>query len=271
MSPYVGYFAARFRARLQYRAAAWAGIGTQVFFGLIRAMVFDALYRSSTAPQPMTHAETMSYIWLGQALLMLIPFRLDRELLHTIRTGNVVYEMARPISLHRVWMARAIADRIGPALLRFPPQILFSTLILHLIGLGHLSLSAPAGLVPGVAFLFSAITGSLVSAAFSVLISSILFWTISGDGAVAIGVSATWFLSGIVIPLPFFPDWAQVIMRALPFRAMIDVPFRIYIGDITSVQIAVELLGQIGWVIALSLAGALSINRGMRRLVVQGG
>jgi ABC-2 type transport system permease protein len=62
-----------------------------------------------------------------------------------------------------------------------------------------------------------------------------------------------------------------VIMRALPFRAMIDVPFRIYIGDITSVQIAVELLGQIGWVIALSLAGALSINRGMRRLVVQGG
>jgi ABC-2 type transport system permease protein len=256
---------------MQYRAAAWAGIGTQVFFGLVRVMIFDALYRSSATVQPMTQAETMSYIWLGQALLMLIPFRPDWELLRSIRTGNVVYEVARPVSLHGVWLARSMADRFGPALLRCPPQIIFSVVVLRLVGWGHLGLGAPASVAGGGLFVISALIGGLVSAAFVVLISSMLFWTIAGDGVVAIGTAALWLLSGITIPLPLFPDWLQPILNLLPFRAMLDVPFRIYVGDIAPLRALVDIASQIGWLVALVLAGRTSIHAGMRRLVVQGG
>ena len=271
MSAYVGYFAARFRTQLQYRAAAWAGIGTQVFFGMVRVMIFDALYRSSIISQPMTHEETMSYIWLGQALLMLIPFRLDFELVHGIRNGNVVYEMARPVSLHRVWLARAVADRFGPALLRCVPQVLFSVVVLRLLGLGHLALSAPASGTAFALFVFSIAIGTLVSAALSVLMTSVMFWTISGDGIMAIGLSAMWLLSGIEIPLLMFPEWFQPVLNFLPFRAMIDIPFRIYVGNIGVDGALGAIASQIGWLVALIGAGAWSIRAGMRRLVVQGG
>ena len=40
---------ARFRVLLQYRAAAIAGLGTQIFFGLVLVMIYEAFYRSSTA------------------------------------------------------------------------------------------------------------------------------------------------------------------------------------------------------------------------------
>ena len=39
MSAYAAVFAARFRVLLQYRAAALAGLGTQVFWGLVRVAI----------------------------------------------------------------------------------------------------------------------------------------------------------------------------------------------------------------------------------------
>ena len=72
MRPLWAIFSARFRALLQYRAAALAGVGTQLFWGLIRVMIFGAFYASSTAVQPMTYPEVITYIWLSQAMLLLV-------------------------------------------------------------------------------------------------------------------------------------------------------------------------------------------------------
>ena len=56
MRPYWAVFSARFRVLLQYRVAALAGCGTQLFWGLIRMMSF---YESSTAaPRPLPGAST---------------------------------------------------------------------------------------------------------------------------------------------------------------------------------------------------------------------
>ena len=73
MKAYWAVLSARFRTLLQYRAAALAGLGTQVFWGLIRVMIFGAFYRSTTAPQPMTYPEVVTYVWLGQAFIRMLP------------------------------------------------------------------------------------------------------------------------------------------------------------------------------------------------------
>jgi len=87
MRGYLTLFGARFRALLQYRAAAVAGLGTQFFWGLIRIMIFEAFYRSTATQQPMTLGEVVSYVWLSQAMFHLIPFRMDRETVAKIRDG----------------------------------------------------------------------------------------------------------------------------------------------------------------------------------------
>src|SRR5262249_28030406 len=74
LAPYRALFGARFRMLLQYRAAALGGLFTQIVFGLILIMIYEAFYRSSTAAvQPMAFGQVASYVWLGQALLMLLP------------------------------------------------------------------------------------------------------------------------------------------------------------------------------------------------------
>ena len=65
---------------LQYRAAAIAGFGTQLFWGFIKVMVFVAFFEASSSPQPMTFAQVIVYVWLGQALLALLPWNVDQEI-----------------------------------------------------------------------------------------------------------------------------------------------------------------------------------------------
>ena len=89
MSAYGAVLSANFRTLLQYRAAAIAGFTTQIFWGLIRVMIFEAFFRSSSAAQPMTMDEVATYIWLGQAFIMLLPWNIDREIHNLIRSGFV--------------------------------------------------------------------------------------------------------------------------------------------------------------------------------------
>ena len=67
MRPYRAVLSARFRMLLQYRARAIAGFGTQLFWGFVRIMVFDAFYGSYAGAKPMELTVVITYIWLGQA------------------------------------------------------------------------------------------------------------------------------------------------------------------------------------------------------------
>jgi len=54
MSGYLAIIAARFRTLMQYRAAALAGLFTQLFFGVVRIAILRAFYAASSASQPMS-------------------------------------------------------------------------------------------------------------------------------------------------------------------------------------------------------------------------
>ena len=111
MSGYLAIIAARFRALLQYRAAALAGLFTQVFFGLVRIMILRAFYAASVTAAPISLPRVVTYVWLGQATLLLVPWRTDEDVAEQINTGNVVYELTRPLDLYGVWFARSLAWR----------------------------------------------------------------------------------------------------------------------------------------------------------------
>ena len=97
---YVAVISARYRTLLQYRAAAIAGIVTQLFWGAIKIMVMMAFFAVAPSSQPMSLAEVVSYIWLGQALLGMLPWNIDKELESLIRRGDVAYELGGQVHGH---------------------------------------------------------------------------------------------------------------------------------------------------------------------------
>jgi ABC-2 type transport system permease protein len=263
MVGYRAFFSARCRTLLQYRAAAAAGFGTQLFWGLIRMMIFEAFYRSSTAQQPMSYADVVTYIWLGQALLAMLPWNPDMEIRALIRSGNVAYELLRPLDLYSLWYVRAVAMRAAPTLLRAAPMFVVAGLF---FGLGP-----PASWSSLGAWLISMVGALMLSSAITTLVNVSLMWTIAGQGVWNLTAALVTILSGMIVPLPFFPDWAQSALNFLPFRGLVDVPYRLYMGHIPPGEILPLFAHQLAWTLALIAAGRYVLSRGTRRLVVQGG
>jgi ABC-2 type transport system permease protein len=78
-------------------------------------------------------------------------------------------------------------------------------------------------------------------------------------------------LSGYVMPLSLFPDWAQRTLKVLPFRSQLAFPVENAIGRLTRAE-SLDALGiQWAWV-ALALAVALvTWRRGVKRFAAFGG
>jgi len=248
---------------LQYRGAAFGGIVTQIFFGWIMVMIFQAFYGSSEGEQPLSLSQVITYIWLNQALFAMQPWRPDGEVQQMIRTGNVAYELVRPCHLYGLWLARAVALRSAPTLLRAAPM-----LPLALLFFGMELPETSAGFV---AFLFSLMAALCLSASITVALNGTLFWTISGQGITMLMPAVIMILSGQNIPLPLYPDWLQGFLDWQPFRGLLDVPARIYNGSIPPSAAPFEILRQWIWVLVFIWLGDVVVRRGSRRLVVQGG
>ncbi len=263
MISYWAIVSARFRTLLQYRVAAMAGLGTQLFWGLTLTMIFEGFFRSSTASQPMDLEEVVTYIWLGQAFFALQPINVERDIRDLIRTGAVSYELLRPLDLYTLWFSRVLAMRTAPTLLRSVPLVVIAVPLLNM--------QAPATWEGAGVFVLAMLGALLLSCAITTLLNISMLWTVSGDGVAGIAPAAVLIFSGALVPVPFFPDWAQTVLEILPFRGLVDSPFRLYLGHIPPGDAVFTLAHQLAWSVGLVIVGRWVLSRGVRRLVVQGG
>lgn len=254
---------ARVRLLLQYRAAAWAGVVTQVFFGLVLVAVLGAFYGSSTVEPPMAWEAVVSYLWLNQAFFSLLPWRVDPEVQAQVRTGGLAYELARPVDLASLWLARAVAGKTAPVVLRAVPLLVVAGLF---FGLG-----APASVAAAGWWIVGLGGAVMLSSAVVVLMNASLLWTVSAEGVTFMAPVVVAGLSGVLLPLAFWPDAMQPVIAVLPFRGIMDTPHRLYTGELTGAAAVGAVLHQWGWTVALVLVGRGVLARGLRRVSVQGG
>ncbi len=271
ISCYWAVVSARYRMLLQYRAAAFAGFTTQLFWGAIKLMILGTFFASSDAVQPMSFAQVVAYIWLGQALLGLLPWNTDGDLAGEIRSGGVTYELLRPVDLYAFWFMRTLAYRCATTTLRMIPMILFAGLVLPLTSLAEWALLPPPSAAALVAFLVSLTATIMLATAVTMLMHIALIWTISGDGFNRLMPGIVSVFSGLTVPLPLFPDFLQGFLYWQPFRGLADTPFRIYSGNIPVDAAAFEIMLQVGWAAVMTALGYGILRRATRQLVIQGG
>ncbi len=267
MNAYVSIWRLRFINGMQYRAAAAAGIATQLFFGFIFIMIFAAFYRFSDSAAPMSLHEVVTYVWLQQIFLSFIMlwFR-DNEIFALITGGGIAYELCRPAELYPFWYSKLLAQRVSSAVLRCFPILAVVFVLPEPYRMG-----IPPSFGALLLFIASLLLGLLVIVAISMLIYISVFWTMSPTGSLLMVSVAGEFLAGAVVPVPLMPEWMQRITYALPFRWTTDFPFRVYSGHIPQHEALWGILIQLLWLAALIVIGRLLMKRALRNVVVQGG
>ena len=269
LRPYQAVFRARFQLLLQYRAAALAGFGTQCWWGAIKLMVLAAFFRAGNAPMLLSQA--VDYVWLGQALLTMLPWSVDPEIGRMVRTGDVAYERLRPLDTYSFWYARAAARRTATPLLRAIPMIITAAFLLRLVGASDWALNPPPSLEAALLFVVSMVLVVALSSAVSTIMDIIAVATLSDRGPSALIGPFIIVLSGNLIPLPLFPDWMQTFLRLQPFAGLLDTPFRIYSAHLTGADAILSLARQAVWIVVLVMLGRLMMKRVAARLQSQGG
>ena len=263
MMQYVAIFNMRVKALFQYRAATFAGCCTQLFWGIIMVMIYTAFYSETDAIEPMTLSQAITFTWLGQALINLIPWTVDRELEAHLKNGNIIYELTRPIQLFGLLFTRALALRLIPTLMRCIP--------IFFLSFYFLGLAPPASFESGCLFFCALVFALLLSSAITTCIMISLFWTLSGEGIQRLMPHFTTLLSGLAIPLPLFPSWIQPFLNAQPIRGVMDIPCRLYTGLIPAADALYYFSFQLLWFFAFLLLGLWLIKRVMKNIVIQGG
>ncbi len=266
MKAYLSFFKLRIATGLQYRSSALAGLATQFFWGLMLLFLYEAFYNNGLST-PMPWKELTSYIWLGQAFYWIVFMRLlNKDIYESITTGQIAYEMIRPLNIYWMWYIKIIAQRVSGCALRFLPTLIFAAIISPKYALG-----LPASIGSFVLFLVTMILGLCITAAISMLIYTVMFFTTSCVGLFNSYSIIAGFFSGSTIPIAFMPEIFQKVAYILPFRLCMDLPFRIYVGSITEAEGINTMLLQIAWILGLVYIGNYLMKKVGKRLVVQGG
>jgi len=271
LRPYLAAFRARFQLMLQYRAAALAGFATQCWWGGIRIMVFAAFYGVQPAAAPFSLADAVTYVWLGQALLALLPWLADPEIGQAVRTGGVGYDRLRPVDAYGYWYARTMGWMVARALPRALLMLLAAGIALPLAGFGEWAWRPPSGVAAALLFLPALVLMTALGTAILMLANIVVAASLNERGVNTILTPLVIVFSGSLLPLDFFPDALRPILHAQPFAGLVDIPFRIYFADLSGVAALKGLALQAGWTLVLVMLGRLAMDRMMRRLEMQGG
>jgi len=272
--PYIAAFASRFQQMLQYRTAALAGFATQCWWGGIKVMVFAAFYGGATASgasTSMSLAQAVTYTWLAQGLLVLLPWLGDPEVAQAVRTGAVAYDRLRPVDAYALWFARSagwIAARVLP---RIALMAAFAMVALPLLGLGAWAWQLPAGAAAGLGFALSSVFALLLSTSMVMLLNVAATAALNERGISAVTTPVVIVFSGNLLPLAMLPDAWQTALLLQPLAGLMDIPARLYFGQLQGWQAVGGLGLQVFWITVLVALGHLAMGRTMRSLQVQGG
>lgn len=254
-----------FWQRLSERAVL---IGRIAFYFLV-LLVFSCVWRTLFGVHPeqagqgsaggRTAADYVWYLALTEWIMLSQPaLYLDIEA--DVRSGDIAYQLTRPLS----YVGGKLAEGVGDLLLRL--------LILAPFGLAFARLLSGQWAEP-LALGCAALVGVLAATVMLLSYAGIglcAFWLHDITPVYLVWQKLMFVLGGLMVPLSLYPDWLQWLARYLPFASFLYEPGRLVLEGSSAFEWGL-LLRLCGWLVLGALAVAGLERLGRRSIEIQGG
>lgn len=263
LSTYLEMIRIRFLMMLAYRVNYYSGI---IIYSLnigVNYFIWMAIYGSHNSLQGMTAAQMASYVaiaWMSRAAYF---NNLDREIAQEIRDGTVAIQLIRPYHYLMVKFFQAWGEGLFRLILFSVPGMFIVSLVfpIHLPGFDPVWLKFSASLL----------MGFVINTQINMITGLLAFFIMNNEGLVRAKRVLVDLFSGLVLPIRFYPGWAQAILSYLPFQAISYLPSMILVKGINGPALIHSFTVQIIWCVLLCLPIFLLWRRARRTLTVQGG
>ena len=246
-----------------YRIGTLTGIIANAFWIAILYYLWRAAFSQQSRIGAFTWDEMRTYILLAYGINALIGFPVASRMMWTIRTGEIVIDMVRPLNYLRSQLARTTGQAAVEGLC--------SLALVALLGVLVVGIVPPASPLAAAGFVLAVALGFVTKFLFVFTVSLVCFWTINAVGVNWTQLAIVNVLSGALVPIEFLPGVVRVVAEWSPLRGIAATPLGIYLGQYEGRALAGMLALQAGWLAALWLIADRAWVRAFRAVEIQGG
>ena len=274
---YGAFSQAALRREGVYRVNVVVGLLGLVLGLYVLHLVWTELCRANAAiaPAGITLPAMLTYMVIGQLALLVVQVDSTPLIREKVREGIIAYDLLRPVR----FPLYLLADNLGSAAFRLLIALPAAALAALL-----LDVQLPPDAEHVLAFGLSLGLGFVIAFLLDFLANLTAFWTLETFGLQYMLRFAGFVLSGVFVPLWFFPDvWRPLVTAAqgahqqllesaaLPFASIYGTPLSIFVGRLGGIELWSAVLIQVAWILLLAAAAGWAWTAAERRVVVQGG
>ena len=249
---------------LAFRLRYYTGIITYLINVTVYYFIWRAVFANAAGPiAGFSLPQILTYVSVGWILRSFYWNTIDQEMAYEVIEGKIAMDFIKPVSVQWMWLARAMGESAFRLILLTAPTAIVIALLFPVL--------PPASKLNFVFFLVAAIGSFFIMGALNFIIGTC---AIPLTSILALIRAKFWLielLSGLLIPLNFFPRSLQIVSSLLPFEHIAYTPLQIYLGRLSLAQ-TLRLLGlEYFWVVALIFLGHLWWIRATRKITIHGG
>ena len=121
--------------------------------------------------------------------------------------------------------------------------------------------------IPDFRFFFVALFPFFILYSLSMIIGFCSFWIGNTRPLEFVMDKIMFLLSGVIIPIEFFPSWFRKLPNSLPFKYAAQIPTKALLGQINYVEIIIGIL----WVMSLMIFAIYLEKKGVKKYEMAGG
>ena len=264
LKTYVEFVRIGFVNILAFRLRYYTGILTYLINVTVYYFIWRAVFGQAEGQiAGFSLPQILTYVNVGWIIRSFYWNTIDQEMAYEVIEGKIAMDLIKPVSVQWMWLTRAMGESAFRLILLTAPTAILITLLFPVrppASAGHFAL-----------FLVSAVGSFFIMGAINFLIGTC---AIPLKSILALIRAKYWLvelLSGLLVPISFFPRPLQIISSWLPFEHIAYTPLQIYLGMLTPAatlrRIALEYL----WIAALLWLGHIWWTRATRKITIHGG
>jgi ABC-2 type transport system permease protein len=264
---YLEYFKIGFKKSIEYKSYLFGVFITPTFMGIFFYFIWDYIYEVKSKGVPnfqiggFTFEEMLVYLIIGLLINTARNSDVSDKIADIIKTGNITVYLCRPVS----FVKGLLFEGIGEKVVNF---LIFLVLLIFMTNFFNLPYPKGAMLL---IFLIYTVLMIIFNIMLYIIIGGLSFWFIEIWGIRSSIEQVLWILSGRILPLSLFPEWAQTFLQFTPFYYLEYTFASLYLEKL-SIEKALETMGIFAiWIFLLTLFMIWIYKKGYRKLASFGG
>ncbi len=252
-----------FQQAIAYRFTTLTNIALTFIWVFILYFLWQAAFNEQVNIQGFTWEDMRTYVVIAYGLNALVGWRISSNMMFTIRTGEILRDLTRPLN----YCTSQISVATGWAMV----EGILSLGLTLVVGLVFIGIQPPDSVLAGVMFAIAVVLGFFTKALIVFSISLLTFWTLNGVGIAWSREAIMTILSGTIIPLAMMPGWLWFIASIAPMRGIVSTPLMLYLGKAEGMEALGLLALSAGWLVAMWLFANWAWKAAFNRVEIQGG